>query len=58
MKTERIFIIDVHYACFGIVATGEVVTDAAPIAAWMKGKKLQEVRGWLIGRKAKVVEVK
>jgi len=58
METERFFWVDVHYACFGIVASGEVVTDAAPIAAWMKGKTLQEIRGWLIWRKAKVVEVK
>jgi hypothetical protein len=55
---ERVFLIDLHYACFGIVANGNTVTEAAPIAAWMKGKTLQEIRPWLLAKKAKVVEVK
>jgi len=55
---ERFFWIDTHYACFGIVASGDTVTDAAPIASWMKGKRLQEIRAWLVRKKAKVVEVK
>jgi len=55
---ERVFLIDLHYACFGIVANADTVTDAAPIAAWMKGKTLQEIKPFLVRKKAKVVEVK
>ena len=44
-------------ATFGILATDGIVTDVAPIASWMKGKKLEELRGWLIGKKATVKEI-
>lgn len=55
---ERFFWIDLHYACFGIESKAGIVTDAAPIAAWMKGKTLQEIKPFLVRKKAKVVEVK
>lgn len=55
--TERLFLIDVGYACFGIISRDGVIVDAAPIAAWMISKHLTEVKPWLLARKAKVVEV-
>jgi hypothetical protein len=55
---KRAFLIDLHYACFGIELKDGMVTDAAPIAAWMKGKTLQEIKPFLVKKKAKVVEVK
>jgi hypothetical protein len=55
---ERVFLIDVHYACFGIVANDGTVVESAPIAAWMRGKTLQEIRPWVLSKKAKVVEIK
>lgn len=55
---ERFFWIDVHYACFGIISTAGIVTEAAPIAAWMKGKTLQEIRPFLLRKCAKVIELK
>lgn len=54
----RSFWIDIHYACFGIISQDGIVTDTAPIAAWMKGKSLQEVKPWLVKKKAVVEELK
>lgn len=55
---SRLFHIDVVYACFGIEATNGTITMTAPIADWMKGKKLEEVKPWLLKRKAKVTEIR
>jgi len=55
--SERLFQIDVGYACFGIVSKDNVVINTAPIASWMKGKTLIEIKPWLIKKKAKVVEI-
>lgn len=57
-KMERFFWIDVHYACFGIESKAGIVTDAPPILAWMRGKTLSEIKPFLLGRRAKVVDVK
>lgn len=55
----RAFWVDVGYACFGIVADGSgVVREAAPIAAWMLGKTLQDIKPFLLRKGAKVVEIK
>lgn len=54
----RLFWTDVGYACFGIEADDSgLITDAAPIVKWMKGKRLSEVRPWLLKHKAKVIEI-
>lgn len=55
---ERFFWIDIHYACFGMESSGGIVTDSAPIAAWMRGKTLQEIKPFLVKRQAKVIEIK
>lgn len=54
---ERLFLIDIHYACFGIVSVNNYITETAPIAAWMKGKALTEVKPWLLKKKAKIIEI-
>jgi hypothetical protein len=55
----RGFWVDIGYACFGIVADAMgVVREAAPIAAWMIGKTLQEIKPFLLRKGAKVVEIK
>jgi len=46
-----------EYATFGIISFNNVVVDAAPIATWMKGKYLKDLRSWLISKKAKVIEI-
>jgi hypothetical protein len=33
-----------------------VVVDAAPLISWMNGKTLEEIRPWLIKKKAVVKE--
>lgn len=53
----RSFYISMEYATFGIIAFNGVVVDAAPIASWMKGKYLKDLRQWLINKKAKVEEI-
>lgn len=54
----RIFWISMSYATFLIEATNEVITDVAPIAMWMIGKRLKDVRPWLKKKKAIGVEIK
>lgn len=47
------------YARFGIVADSRgVACEAAPIAAWMVGKTLQEIKPFLLRKEAKAVEIK
>jgi hypothetical protein len=53
----RLFWIDIHYACFGVVSIDNVVSEAPPIARWMIGKSLAEIKPWLLQRKAKVIEI-
>ncbi len=38
MTTERYFWISLSYATFGVGVTDGVVTSAAPIAGWARGK--------------------
>lgn len=54
--TQRLFLIDLKYACFGMESTDGIITLVAPIGAWMKGKTLQEVKPWLLKKGAKVTE--
>lgn len=55
---ERFFWVDVTFACFGIVAIDNRITEVAPIASWMKGKTLQQIKPWLLRKKATVIEIK
>jgi hypothetical protein len=54
---NRFFWVDIKYACFGIESQNNIVTITPPIAAWMKGKTLQEIKPWLIKKNAKVLEI-
>lgn len=56
--TERLFQIDLGYCCFGMASIDGVVTLVAPIGGWMRGKRLKEIKPWLLQKKAKVVEIK
>lgn len=53
----RFFWVDVGFACYGIEATDGRVSAVAPIAGWMLGKTLAEIRPYLAGKRAKVVEI-
>lgn len=58
VNTERWFFVNVHYACFGIGAEDSKIFFAPPIATWMIGKTLQEIKPWLLQKKAQVIELK
>ncbi|WP_077920439.1 hypothetical protein [Spirosoma sp. 209] len=53
---ERLFLVDLGYCCFGMVSVAGTVVMAAPIAKWMRGKTLAEVKPWLLAKKAHVTE--
>jgi len=53
----RCFYISLPYATFGIISSEGKIIEAAPIAAWMIGKTLQEIKPWLVKRRAVVKEV-
>lgn len=57
IDVERFFWVDVYYACFGMQARDGVVTDAAPIVRWMIGKKLIDIKPWLLNRRAIAKEI-
>lgn len=54
---ERLFFVDIHYACFCIISVDNIIVDCAPIVKWMKGKTLQQVKQWLLNKQAKVIEI-
>lgn len=54
---ERFFWVDIHYACFGLLARDGVVVDAPDIAKWMIGKKLTDIKPWLKSKKAIAKEI-
>jgi hypothetical protein len=56
-EMKRVFHIDVKYACYGIVSVNDIVTESAPIANWMIGKTLQQIKPFLICKQAKVIEI-
>jgi len=60
---NKAYSIDVHYATFAIVTNTSVITDLAvitdapPIGAWMIGKKLRDIKPWLLSKKAIVKQL-
>jgi len=52
------FYISLSYATFAITCKGDLIIEVAPIAQWMKGKTLQEIKPWLLKRKAIVKKLK
>jgi len=59
MKQEkRVFWINLKYAVFCIESENDLIAAAAPIADWMIGKTLQEVKPWLKKKRAIVKELK
>lgn len=57
MGKERVFWINIHYATFGITSIDNVIADTPPIARWMMGKNLNDIRQFLINKKAVVKEI-
>lgn len=57
-QVERLFWCNVGYATFGIISVNNVITKAAPIAAWMVGKRLVDIKPFLLRKQAKVIEIK
>ena len=55
---RRSFWISLSYATFGVESENNIVINTAPIAKWMKGKTLQEIKPWLLSKGAKVIELK
>lgn len=53
----RRFYCDIGYATFGIISKDSIVIDTAPIAKWMIGKTLIQIKPWLLSKKAKVIEI-
>jgi hypothetical protein len=51
------FWISLDYATFGVLCKGEIVIEAAPIASWMIGKSLKEIKPFLLKRRAIVQEL-
>jgi hypothetical protein len=55
-RTIRNFWVDLGYGTCYMGAKDGVVVDAAPLISWMNGKTLEEIRPWLIKKKAVVKE--
>jgi hypothetical protein len=57
MNRRRLFWCNVPFACFGFETFDDVVVQAAPIAKWMIGQTLRQIRPWCVRKRAKVREV-
>lgn len=57
MGKATLFWVDIGYACFGVESNNDIVIAVAPIAKWMLGKRLQDIKPWLLKRSAKVIEI-
>ncbi len=53
----RFFWVDIGFACFGIESTDGKVSAVAPVAGWMMGKTLGEIRPYLVSKRARVIEI-
>ena len=53
----RCFYISLSYATFAIISEKDLIIETAPIAKWMMGKTLKEIKPWLIRKKARVEEI-
>ena len=57
-KYRFLFMVDVGYACFGVYFSTEgVCSEVPPIAKWMIGKSIDEIRKWVKSKKGKMEEV-
>ncbi len=54
---ERVFWISLSYATYGIISRDGVIVRVPPIAHWMKGRTLQQIKPWLLEKKAIVKEI-
>ena len=49
------YIITLPYACFGIVVKDSVVIKTPPIARWMVGKSVVEVKKWVATKRGDIL---
>jgi len=49
-QPDGLYQITLHYGCFGLVVTGNTVTDVAPMGKWMRGKRAGYVKGWVLSK--------
>lgn len=58
-KNNKLFQIDLPYACFGIeVKDNKKIINAAPIGKWMIGKDLHKITIWVAKKGGKIKQVK
>lgn len=56
--TNTLYYITIPYACFGIeVNINSIVVNTAPIAKWMVGKHINEVKSWIDKKGGKIEKV-
>ncbi len=53
---RHLFWVELKFMSFGIVSENDVIIDADPIAQWMIGKALKEIKPWLLKQSAFVQE--
>lgn len=55
---KKLYWISLSYATFGVITTNDIVTSTAPIAKWMMGKNIEEIKNWVTNKKGKIDERK
>ena len=45
--SKMLYYVELDYACYGLVVEKEIVIKAPPIARWMQGKNIKEIRRWI-----------
>ena len=51
---EKLFIVTLPYACFGITVKGDIVTEAPPIGRWMVGRDFTDIIGWVEKKRGRI----
>ena len=44
---QKLYRVNLSYACYGIVTENDTITKAPPIAGWMLGKTIQDIEEWI-----------
>jgi hypothetical protein len=55
-EIERLYIINLSYANYSIIAVNNIITEAPPIVKWMVGKSIDEVEKWVKSKKGTMNE--
>lgn len=58
VTTERLYLINLDYATYGIVTHDDIVVQVPPIARWMVGANIYKIMSWVAKKGGTIERVK